>query len=170
MLGQAWHKGPSGASHIVLPGEDRPDWLQCPVGVCVKHGSQFCMVTQSEKLYPTIVGELQVAPPYVCNGHGLRAFYRSSYWRPEFPCMNKTSRVRRYRGRRHQEGHTVRGRYCWDSSLQNAMTQAKKERCGAFSTLKTTEGALPRVPSLIGQWVTVAIRSKEDNETADSNA
>ena len=37
-------------------------------------------------------------------------------------------------------------------------------------TLKTTEGALPRVPCLIGQWVTVAILSKEDNETADSSA
>ena len=39
-----------------------------------------------------------------------------------------------------------------------------------LSTLKTTEGALPRVPCLTGQWVTVAILSKEDNETADSSA
>ena len=37
-----------------------------------------------------------------------------------------------------------------------------------LSTLKTTEGALPRVPCLIGQWVTVAILSKEDNETEGS--
>ena len=29
---------------------------------------------------------------------------------------------------------------------------------------------MPRVPCLIGQWVTVAIWSKEDNETADNNA
>ena len=39
-----------------------------------------------------------------------------------------------------------------------------------LDTLKITEGALPRVPCLTGQWVTVAILSKEDNETAESNA
>ena len=76
---------------MVRPEGHRPDWLQCPVGIYVKHGSQFCMVIQSEKLYQTIVGELQVAPPYVCNGHEVRAFCRSSYWRPEFPCVYNKS-------------------------------------------------------------------------------
>ena len=48
---------------MVRPEAHRPDWLQCPVGIYVKHGRQCSMVTQSEKLYQTIVGELQVAPP-----------------------------------------------------------------------------------------------------------
>ena len=39
-----------------------------------------------------------------------------------------------------------------------------------LGTLKRTGGALPHVPCLIGQWVTVAILSKEDNETPDGNA
>ena len=68
---------------MVRPEGHRPDWLQCPVGIYVKHGTQVCMVIQSEKLHQTIVGKLQVAPPYVCNGHELRDFH-----------VYKTSRAR----------------------------------------------------------------------------
>ena len=39
-----------------------------------------------------------------------------------------------------------------------------------LGTLKRTGGALPQVPCWTGQWVTVAIRSQEDIETADGNA
>ena len=132
MWRQAWPKGPSGASDMVLTGETVQTGCSVQSGSTSNmHGTQFCMVTQSEKLHQTIVGELQVAPPYLCSGHELRAFYRLSCWRPEFPCINITSRARRYGGRRHHEGHTVRGRCCWDFFLQNAMTQAGKEGCGA---------------------------------------
>ena len=60
---------------MVLPGETVQTGCSVQSGsTSSMHGTQFCMVTQSEKLHQTIVGELQVAPPYVCSGHELRAF------------------------------------------------------------------------------------------------